>query len=153
MEDGLGAVALTNCTSGPLPGALAGDLVAIVAEAEPRLPEPWRPLGELDPALLELTGQWYWGTRSFGLRLEAERGLDLRPLEGAGRSARFRAGDDGTWTGLDGYYAGETLTVVRRPDGSVSHLDIGSFVLTREPYEAGAPVPGGVDPGGWQSLA
>ncbi|NBM15539.1 serine hydrolase [Streptomyces sp. GC420] len=152
-EDGLGAVALTNCTSGPLPGALAGDLVAIVAEAEPRIAEPWRPLDELDPTLLDLTGQWYWGTRSFALRLEAGRGLELRPLQGAGRSARFRADDEGTWTGLDGYYEGETLTVVRRPDGSASHLDFGSFVFTREPYEAGAPVPGGVDPGGWQSLA
>ncbi|MFF5315811.1 DUF7586 domain-containing protein, partial [Streptomyces massasporeus] len=49
-------------------------------------------------------------------------------------------------------FAGEVLRAVRRPDGSPSHLDIGSFVFTREPYDAGAPVPGGVDPEGWRGL-
>jgi D-alanyl-D-alanine carboxypeptidase len=54
---------------------------------------------------------------------------------------------DGTWTGREGYYAGETLRPVRRADGSLSHLDLGSFVFTREPYDAVAPVPGGFP--GW----
>jgi hypothetical protein len=52
--------------------------------------------------------------------------------------------------GLDGYYAGETLRVLRGPDGAVSHLDIGSFVLTREPYAPADVVPGDVDPAGWR---
>ena len=52
--------------------------------------------------------------------------------------------------GLDGYYAGETLRVVRDPDGAVSHLDLGSFVFTREPYAPADVVPGDVDPGGWR---
>lgn len=69
-----------------------------------------------------------------------------------GRSARFRAESDGTWTGLTGYYAGETLRAVRREDGAVSHLDLGSFVFTREPYDPQAPVPGGVDPQGWRGI-
>lgn len=47
---------------------------------------------------------------------------------------------------------GETLRVVRRADGSVDHLDLGSFVFTREPYESGAAVPGGVDAEGWRGL-
>lgn len=59
---------------------------------------------------------------------------------------------DGTWKGLDGYYTGETLKAVRRPDGRVSHLDLGSFVYTREPYEPGDAVPGGVDEQGWRGL-
>lgn len=59
---------------------------------------------------------------------------------------------DGTWKGLDGYYAGETLKVVRRADGEVSHLDLGSFVYTREPYGPGDAVPGGVDEQGWRGL-
>ncbi|MFI6941586.1 serine hydrolase domain-containing protein [Streptomyces sp. NPDC050418] len=150
-DDGLAAVALTNCTSGPLMGALAGELLHLVAEAEPRFPEPWRPLPEVDPRVLELAGPWYWGTHAFGLRVLAD-GIELGPLEGRGRSARFRAEEDGTWTGLNGYYAGESLRPVRRADGALSHLDLGSFVFTREPYEAGAPVPGGVDPEGWRGL-
>lgn len=43
--DDVAAVALANCTSGPAISTLAADLVAIVAEAEPRIPEPWRPPG------------------------------------------------------------------------------------------------------------
>ncbi|BFO22967.1 hypothetical protein SHKM778_93550 [Streptomyces sp. KM77-8] len=54
--------------------------------------------------------------------------------------------------GLEGYYAGEPLTPVRRPDGSLSHLDLGSFVFTRQPYDEAAPVPGGVDPEGWRGI-
>ncbi|TQK53104.1 CubicO group peptidase (beta-lactamase class C family) [Streptomyces sp. SLBN-118] len=150
VEDGIAAVALANATSGPLASAVAADLVRIVAEAEPRIPAPWRPLPEVDHALLELTGPWYWGTQSFGLHLLVDGGVELQPLGGTGRGSRFAAQGDGTWTGLDGYYAGETLRVVRVEDGPVSHLDLGSFVFTREPYEPGAAIPGGVDEEGWR---
>ncbi|MGW1493667.1 serine hydrolase domain-containing protein [Streptomyces sp. NPDC002402] len=152
LDDGIAAVALANATSGPSAGAVAADLVRIVAEAEPRIPDPWRPLPEVDHALLELTGSWYWGTQSFGLRLVADRGMELQPLGGPGRGSRFAAEADGTWTGLTGYYAGETLRVVWLEDGSVSHFDLASFVFTREPYEPGAAVPGGVDKEGWRGL-
>ncbi|WNO73571.1 serine hydrolase domain-containing protein [Streptomyces sp. AM8-1-1] len=152
VDDGVAAVALANATSGPLTATVAADLVGIVSEAEPRIPEPWKPLPEVDQELLALTGPWYWGTYSFGLRLLADRGLELLPLQGVGRGARFTAEEDGTWTGQNGYYAGETLRVVRREDGSVLHLDLGSFVFTREPYEPEGGVPGGVDPEGWRGL-
>ncbi|UUN27977.1 serine hydrolase [Streptomyces sp. FIT100] len=152
VEEGVAGVALANATSGPLTGAVAADLVGIVAEAEPRLPEPWRPMPVVDEQLLELTGPWYWGTSAFGLKLVAERGLELYPLRGNGRGSRFDAGEGNRWTGLDGYFAGETLRVVRRADGSVDHLDLGSFVFTREPYDPAADVPGGVDESGWRGL-
>ncbi|MBM7167244.1 beta-lactamase family protein [Streptomyces sp. G44] len=151
-QEGVAAVALANCTSGPLVAMLAADLVKIVVEAEPRIPEPWRPLPEVDEKVLELAGPWYWGTQVLALRLSADGGVEIGPLSGVGRQARFRSNGDGTWTGLDGYYAGELLRPVRRADGSVSHLDLGSFVFTREPYDAGAPVPGGVDPEGWRGF-
>jgi hypothetical protein len=131
---------------------VGADLVRIVAEAEPRIPEPWRPLTEVDAGVLELAGQWYWGTHVFALRLTSDGGVSLGPLSGGGRRSRFRINGDGTWTGLEGYYAGELLRAVRRPDGSVSHLDLGSFVFTREPYDEGASVPGGVDPEGWRGI-
>ncbi|MEU8531909.1 serine hydrolase domain-containing protein [Streptomyces parvulus] len=152
VDDDVAAVVLTNCTSGPLLGGVGADLVRIVAEAEPRIPEPWRPLPEADAAVLELAGQWYWGTHAFALRLTPDGGVSLEPLSGQGRRSRFRANTDGSWTGLEGYYAGELLRAVRRPDGSVSHLDLGSFVFTRQPYDAGASVPGGVDPEGWRGI-
>ncbi|MFI9823176.1 serine hydrolase domain-containing protein [Streptomyces sp. NPDC052013] len=152
VEDDVAAVVLANCTSGPLVTAVAGDLVRIVAEAEPRIPAPWKPLREADPAVLDLVGQWYWGTHAFALRLSGDGLVSLGPLSGDGRRSRFRSNGDGTWTGLEGYYAGELLQPVRRPDGSVSHLDLGSFVFTRRPYDETAPVPGGVDPEGWRGI-
>lgn len=152
VEDDVAAVVLANCTSGPLLGAVGADLVRIVAEAEPRIPVPWRPLREVDPAVLELVGQWYWGTNAFGLRLTADGLLTLGPLTGSGRRARFRSNGDGTWTGLEGYFAGELLRPVRRPDGALSHLDLGSFVFTRQPYAPEAAIPGGVDPEGWRGI-
>ncbi|MFE9631682.1 serine hydrolase domain-containing protein [Streptomyces sp. NPDC006463] len=150
--DDVAAVALANCTSGLAVATLAADLVGIVAEAEPRIPKPWRPFAESDQVPLELCGPWYWGTSAQVVRLNADGSLELGPVGPMGRTARFRAEPDGSWTGLNGYYAGETLRAVRREDGSVSHLDLASFVFTREPYEAGAPVPGGVDPQGWRGI-
>jgi CubicO group peptidase (beta-lactamase class C family) len=152
VEDDVAAVVLTNATSGPLTGGVAADLVRIVAEAEPRIPEPWRPLPEGDHELLALTGPWYWGTHAYILRLVADRGLELQPLRGDGRGARFRARPDGTWIGLDGYYAGETLRVVQGKDAAPDHLDLSSFIFTREPYDPETAVPGGVDGGGWRGL-
>ncbi|MDQ0991848.1 serine hydrolase [Streptomyces sp. V3I7] len=152
VADDVAAVVLANCTSGPLLSAVGADLVRIVAEAEPRIPEPWRPLREVERSVLELAGPWCWGTQAFALRVTADGLIALEPLSGTGRRARFRSNGDGTWAGLEGYYAGELLRAVRRPDGSVSHLDLGSFVFTRQPYDEEAPVPGGVDPDGWRGI-
>jgi len=126
------------------------DLVTIVADHEPCLPDRWRPLPAVEAPLLALTGLWYWGPRPYLLRLAADRGLELSPAAGKGRASRFRAEPDGTWTGLDGYYAGETLRVVRGTDGMARYLDLGSFVFTREPYEPGAPLAARPDPDGWR---
>lgn len=152
VEDDVAAVALANCTSGPLLGSLGADLVRIVAEAEPRVPEPWKPLREADPAVLELVGQWYWGTHGFALRWTADGLLSLEPLARQDRGSRLEPNGDGTWTGLEDYFAGELLRPVRRSDGTLSHLDLGSFVFTRQPYDDPDAVPGGVDPAGWRGI-
>lgn len=151
VDEGIGAAVLMNSTSGVVIGQLAADLVSIVADHEPRIPKPWRPLSEVDLALLELTGPWYWGPAGVAVRLLADRVLELTPLSGSGRGARFEPAADGTWIGLNGYYAGEKMLAVRDAGGRLSHLDIGSFVFTREPYDLRAPIPGGVDPRGWRA--
>jgi hypothetical protein len=38
------------------------------------------------------------------------------------------------WRCLDNYYAGELLQVVRHDDGTISHLDLITYRLTRTPY-------------------
>jgi CubicO group peptidase (beta-lactamase class C family) len=151
QKDGLGGVALANSTSGLAAASITAGLIAIVAEHEPNLPPRWHPLPEVDQDLLELTGPWYWGPRPYTLGLRADRGLELSFGAGGGRWSRFRAEADGTWTGLDGYFAGETLRLVRGPGGAVDHINLGNFVFTRAPYDAAAPLAARPDPGGWQA--
>jgi hypothetical protein len=62
----------------------------------------------------------------------------------------FKSNGDGTYTGEWGYLAGERLEARRRADGSLMHIDIGSFVFTRSPYDETADIPGGLDEKGWQ---
>lgn len=151
VEDDVGAAVLANTTTGVAVGAVAADLVGIVADQEPRIPEPWRPMRDLDDSLLELVGPWFWGPTGYSLKLEADRHFQLSSLSGKGsRDARFRPVGDGTWIGLNGYFAGETLRPVRDAVGRLTHLDIGSFVFTREPYDPQTPIPGGVDSEGWR---
>ncbi|MGY5883923.1 serine hydrolase domain-containing protein [Modestobacter lacusdianchii] len=138
----LGAVSLANTTSGLEP--LVPGLLSDVRSAEPRVVEAWTP--SAPPVPLEVLGVWFWGPAPHVLRAQPGGLLHLGPLPGrAGRASRFAAREDGTWVGLDGYYAGETLRIA--PD----HLDLATFVFTRTPYDPGAPVPGGVDEGGWQA--
>jgi CubicO group peptidase (beta-lactamase class C family) len=147
QADGVAGITLANATSGPDVSGIAADLVRIVADHEPRPPARWTPMPGADEALLALTGLWYWGPRPYLLRLLPGRGLELSPAAGPGRASRFRAEPDGTWTGLDGYYAGETLRPVPGPAG---YLDVGTFVFTREPYPPDAPPAARPDPDGWQ---
>ena len=149
VDAGLAVVAFANATAGPDLGALIEDLVDVVVKAEPNPPEAWVPLPEADPALLALTGPWYWGATPYALKLQGDRHLELVSLAARGRESRFAPLAEDTWAGQDGYYRGETLRVVRDASGAVTHLDLGSFVLTRHPYAPGDVVPGGVDPAGW----
>ncbi|MEU0871844.1 serine hydrolase domain-containing protein [Nocardia brasiliensis] len=150
-KDRTGVLFLCNTTYGGIRGKLATGLLDILAEHEPTLPEEWLPATEVDPNLLALTGTWYWGTASLALRLRADGHLELTALAHGGRESRFRPEPDGSWTGLDGYYAGERLDIIRDPDGTPQRLELVSYILTRAPYEPADPIPGGVDPAGWQT--
>jgi hypothetical protein len=140
-EERTGAVTLCNSTSGVDP--LVFGLLADLRAAEPRIVDAWTP--SAPPVPLEQLGVWYWGPSAYVLRAVADGMLHLGPLPGrSGRASRFRAADGGTWIGLDGYFAGETLRIAG------DHLDLDTFIFTREPYDPAAPVPGGVDERGWQ---
>lgn len=145
-----GALALTNATAGVGVSSLSIELLKLVDDYEPALPTEWRPLTDVSPSLLALTGQWFWGPSPFVLRLLADGWVELRPTSGAGRGSRFRPTTENEWHGLDGYYAGERLTLHHHPDGTVSHLNLGTFIFTRTPYDPKAPIPGGLDPRGWR---
>ena len=142
---GDGVVVLTNTTASPATRSVMDDLLEVLARHEPALVEPWAANG--DPALLELVGTWHWGPSTEVARVVGEHLVLGEP--GAGRGSRFRHLGDDLWEGLDHYFAGEPLRVVRRPDGSVSHLDLASFRFTRTPYDPEGDIPGGVDERGW----
>lgn len=143
-----GVVQLMNCTT-PDEVALVEDPFDVLDECEPRLPEPWVPQDDVPADLLELTGSWFWGTSEGTLRVLPDGWLLLDQVSGMLMTSRFRPTGEDTWIGLEAYFRGETLRVVRRTDGTPSHLDIGTFVLTRRPYQPGEVIPGGLDDGGW----
>ena len=140
-EEQTGAVSLANTTSGL--DAVVFGLLEDLRAAEPRIVEPWTP--SPSPVPLDRLGVWYWGPSPYALRSIGGGRLHLGPLPGRpGRASRFAPQDDGTWVGLDGYFAGETLGI------AADHLNLDTFIFTRTPYDPDAPVPGGVDERGWR---
>jgi CubicO group peptidase (beta-lactamase class C family) len=133
------AAVMTNATTGLEVERLASEMVARLL-----------PLGyhrteredEPDPedALPDLVGDWFWGNTPFTLTAVID-GLTLTSAHED--SWRFLCVDRDGYLGLTGYTAGERLTVYRRADGTPSHLDVATFILTRVPYDPDAPIPGG----------
>jgi D-alanyl-D-alanine carboxypeptidase len=126
-----GAVVLSNATTGLAPGELARDLLEELERCEPTLPSPWRPTTEVPEILDGVLGVWHWGNTPRVVALDGgevvmtRNGVVLERFELRGHSL----------VGTEGYHAGETLHVVRRDDGSVSHLECATFVYTRTPYD------------------
>ncbi len=134
-----GVVVLVNATNGVPVTTFGAALLDELETWEPTMPEPWAPNPSIPAELTEVLGLWHWGARPIVLACE---GGDLVARSMRAETWRFAVAD-GRIVGTRGYHAGEELRVVRRSDGRVSHLDVGTFILTREPYEAGAPIPGG----------
>jgi D-alanyl-D-alanine carboxypeptidase len=134
-----GAVLLCNATTGLAPGELARDLLEELERQEPTLPEPWQPVIEVPAAAAAALGVWHWGNTAYVAAVD--RGDLVLSRDGV-VVHRFEVRGD-RLVGRSGYHAGETLDVVRRADGSVSHLECATFVYTRTPYDPEAPIPGG----------
>jgi CubicO group peptidase (beta-lactamase class C family) len=138
-ELGDGVVVLTNATTGfDTDGALA----SLLGGEQPAPAPPWRPTTTVPPEVAPALGVWFWGNTAVELRWTNDV-LELRDLRSAELSDTFELRDD-RLVGTSGYHRGETLHVVRREDGTVSHLDCATFVYTRVPYDPAAPIPGGI---------
>lgn len=135
----VGGVVLANATTGYSPAAIVTELLDELEHCEPALPEPWRPSAGVPPELAGVPGVWHWGNTPFVFAMEGTRLVARR--NGMAAYAFEVRGD--RVVGVTGYHAGEELHAVRRPDGSVGHLDIATFIYTREPYDPEAPIPGG----------
>jgi CubicO group peptidase (beta-lactamase class C family) len=90
---------------------------------------PWVPTNEVPDEVREIVGNWYWGERAFELRWESE---ELRMVEVREREPYEEYHREGAaWVGTDRTH----LDVVRREDGSVSHLLTETYLFTRTPHE------------------
>ncbi len=144
---GVGAVVLANATVGIAPEDLAA---ALVEQTEPHIRGASLPgtaprsehsaEATTDSAVDELAGEWFWGNSLLTIVVRG-LGFSLRAPNGW---RTFERVERDSYVGLDGYYAGERLHLVRRLDGSLSHLEVVSFIFTRKPYDPSAPIPGGV---------
>jgi CubicO group peptidase (beta-lactamase class C family) len=129
-EQRAAAITMSNGTRGDTP-TLAHTLLDVLAEHEPLLPDEWAPESTVDGAD-ELLGPWHWGNTPFTLVVRD----GMLVLDGAkpSRSSRFEPAGSDVWRGLDAYFAGEALRVVRNGDGTIAHLDLATYTLTRTPY-------------------
>jgi D-alanyl-D-alanine carboxypeptidase len=134
-----GAVVLTNATTGLVPADLVVGLLEELERSEPTIAAPWRPTAAVPEELADALGVWHWGNTPFVFAMDGDRLVASR----AGVEKYTFAVVGGRIIGTSGYHAGEELQVVRRPDGTVSHLDVATFIYTRTPYDPEAPIPGG----------
>lgn len=134
-----GAVVLADATTGLAPVELVSALLEELERTEPTIAPAWTPSRAVPVELADALGVWHWGNTPFVFALEGER---LVARRGGEEKYAFTV-VEGRVVGVSGYHAGEELCVVRRPDGSVSHLECATFVYTRTPYDPDAPIPGG----------
>ena len=135
-----GAVVLANSTTGLRSDRIGADLMATLERCEPSPPEVWEPVDEVPVQVGEVLGVWYWGNTAKVLSWDGRLLLVGNAL-GGGRQELFALVDGGL-VGVSGHHNGEPLEVVRRADGTVSHLVCSTFVFTRTPYDPDAPIPG-----------
>ncbi len=134
-----GAIAMSNAMSGMGAIPTAVTLLAELEASEPTVPAAWQPVTEVPPAISELLGVWHWGNTVHVFEFDgAEMVVRVRGVA----QYRYRLTGDRI-LGVEGYQAGEELRVVRNADGSINHLNLATFILTRTPYDPAAPIPGG----------
>lgn len=141
-DSGIGAVVLANATTGIDPRELAVSLIEGDPDADDTRPAPWRPTVAVPPEATGVPGLWFWGNTAYDVRWHND-GLELRAMARANVVTDRFEPVHGTLVGVSGYHRGERLDIVRRPDGSVHHLECATFVYTRTPYDPEVDVPGG----------
>jgi hypothetical protein len=120
---------MSNGTLGATP-MLASTIVDTLEELEPPLPAEWVP----EPIVLgadELLGLWYWGNTPMTFAVHSGHLVIDHVVPG--RRTRLVRETADAWRCLDHYYAGELLRVERSDDGTISHLDLITYRLTRAP--------------------
>ncbi|MEU8301429.1 serine hydrolase domain-containing protein [Micromonospora sp. NPDC048909] len=114
-------------------GRVGQRILTTVLDAEPALPQPWRPTATAPPTeIAELTGRWWWMGVPLDVTWDAAGG-ELAALLRGERASRFSPEGPDRWRGRSGPENGEILSVLRDEAGGVRALDIATFVFTRTP--------------------
>ncbi len=136
------ALCLGNGTTGLRCEGLPVDLLSTLEELEPSIVDAWQPSQDVPEEVAEILGVWHWGNTAYAFSWDRSEVLVSQLASGL-HSHRFRPTGADTYVGTSGYHHGETLRVVRKAGGGVSHLTCATFVYTRTPYDPAAPIPGG----------
>jgi D-alanyl-D-alanine carboxypeptidase len=128
-DRGTGAMVLANATTGLRTADLCSELLDVLEESEPTVGPAWRPEAGVPVEYAELLGTWHWG-RTPMVFSHDDGTLVVRVH---GEVEHTFTVMDGRVIGVSGYHAGEPVVVVRDDNGSVDHLELSTFVLTREP--------------------
>jgi CubicO group peptidase (beta-lactamase class C family) len=113
--------------------ALSLEVLTTVLDAEPVIPQPWRPSPPPTGETAELCGRWWWMGGEFEVAADGPD-LVMKPVGPSARPPwRFVRESRDRWRGTAGTNTGEVLTVLRDPEGRVVELDIATFVFSRDP--------------------
>jgi hypothetical protein len=130
----LGVIAFANAygLTGTSIREVVLEALTAVLDADPVVPEPWRPPAAPTGDAAELCGRWWWMGREYQVVADGEH-LVMTSLTAAAEPWRFTREAPDRWRGRTGDNAGEVLQVIRNADGTVTHLDIATFVFGRDP--------------------
>jgi hypothetical protein len=112
--------------------AVGLEALTAVLDAEPAVPVPWQPSTAPTGDAAELCGRWWWMGQEYEMVADGDRLVMSGRKPGAEPWTFEREGPD-RWRGRTGENAGEVLRVLRDADGTVTAMDIATFVFGRDP--------------------
>jgi CubicO group peptidase (beta-lactamase class C family) len=129
-----GVIAFANAygLTGTSIRAIGLETLTTVLDAEPVVSTPRRPAAAPSAETAELTGRWWWMGREYEVVADGAR-LVMSGLTAPAEPWRFEPEGPDRWRGQTGENAGEVLRVLRDAAGSVTGLDIATFVFGRDP--------------------
>ncbi|MFI5933606.1 serine hydrolase domain-containing protein [Actinoplanes sp. NPDC051494] len=133
----LGVIAFANSYGlrGTSIRAVALEALTTVLDAEPVTPPAWRPSPAPEGDTAEVCGRWWWMGSEYQVATDGTE-LVMAPVGFSAKAPwRFTREARDRWRGTAGANTGEVLAVLRAPDGTVTKLDIATFVFSRDPRD------------------
>jgi CubicO group peptidase (beta-lactamase class C family) len=110
---------------------VALDALNAALDGEPLAPAPWQPAAQPTGEAAELAGRWWWMGREYEIHASG----DTAEMTGPNHWSHFTREAPDRWRGTAGENEGEILHALRDPEGTVTKLDIATFVFSRDPFD------------------